>query len=156
MEEPKPQRDLGRKTFGFAILAIDFLVIETIQGFRDGLVSHDRESRRLFAQFLCSWPAFRSCVPPDSDASAMAEIIYHGYRCALHHSGATEGDFRVGVSTERMIEFGKHNSIRINRTIWHEELKAEFRRYLDALKRPDNFDLRAKFLRKMNALCGLG
>jgi hypothetical protein len=42
----RPQR------FGFAILAIDFLVIETLQGFRDGVVNHSRRSRELFTKFL--------------------------------------------------------------------------------------------------------
>src|SRR5882762_428823 len=41
-----------RKTFGFAILALDCLVIETIQGFRDGIEDHKGRSEALFTGFL--------------------------------------------------------------------------------------------------------
>jgi hypothetical protein len=31
----------SEKTFGFAVLSIDCLVIETLQGFREGIVNHN-------------------------------------------------------------------------------------------------------------------
>jgi len=61
----RPQR------FGFAVLAIDFLVIETLQGFRDGLVDHK---------------VFTNCVPRDRDPQTLAGQVYHDYRCGLLHS----------------------------------------------------------------------
>src|SRR5438094_831656 len=43
------------KTFGFAILAIDCLLIESLQAFREGEVSHQYKSGRLIKSFLKAW-----------------------------------------------------------------------------------------------------
>lgn len=149
------EKDEKRKKFGFATLAIDCLVIETLQAFREGEIDHKGKSQRLFVAFLTGWDAFKSCLPPGSDPEKMAEMIYKGYRCALHHSGATEGAFRVGV-VGRMVEVVSSHEVNINRTCLHEMLKCEFQRYLNILRQSDQSERRCNFLKKMNAICGLG
>lgn len=139
-------------TFGFAILALDCLVLETIQGFRDGLADHNGHSRRLFMEFLSAWPPFLKCLDEGMDANEKANAFYKQGRCALHHSGATE-NITVRITGPLMTFTGE--KISVNRTVFHKELAVEFERYLAALADPQAIELRKKFLMKMNPICGV-
>lgn len=85
------------QTFGFAILALDCLVVETIQGFRQGVTYHTRQSTALFKAFLSAWKPFTDCLDAGMVPETKAEEFYKQGRCSLHHSGATArmGDRRV-------------------------------------------------------------
>jgi hypothetical protein len=146
--------DKGKKqqTFGFAILALDCLVVETIQGFRQGVTNHTGQSTALFKGFLSAWQPFVDCLDAGMVAETKAEEFYKQGRCALHHSGATE-KMTVGISGP-MMRFDNGN-ITVNRTLFHTELVAEFDRYLEALQDPASVNLRKKFLLKMNPICGM-
>ncbi|WP_142781916.1 hypothetical protein [Agrobacterium sp. T29] len=141
-----------QQTYGFAILALDCLVLETIQGFREGLTNHTRQSGRLFREFLSNWQPFIDCLGAGMVATRKADEFFSQGRCALHHSGATE-KMTVGVSGPIM-RFD-NGQITVNRTLFHTELEAEFDRYLATLADPHFVDLRKKFLLKMNTICGL-
>lgn len=140
-----------QQTFGFAILALNCLVIETIQGFRQGVTNHTGQSRPLFRAFLSNWQPFLACLDAGMVPTTKAEEFYKQGRCALHHSGATE-KMTVGISGP-MMRFND-GDIAVNRTLFHTELEAEFNRYLEALSDPASVDLRKKFLLKMNPICG--
>lgn len=138
--------------FGFAILALDFLVIETVQGFRKGCVNHDGESKALFKRFLVLWSAFQKCVPDQAERDTKAERLYKSGRCALHHSGSTDR-LIVRRTGDQMLEFGPDGRIELNRTVFHQELSDEFARYIDELKNPASVELRANLKAKMDAIC---
>jgi hypothetical protein len=142
-----------RRAFGFAVLAIDFLVVETLQGFREGVVNHRNGSKRLFKSFIQNWAAFRECAK-GKDEEKLAESIYERGRCALHHSGATGGALIIGVSGP-VFEFSGSN-IRINRNKFHEKLKLEFSNYLRDLSAAVDSESRRNFVEKMKAICRLG
>lgn len=146
--------DRGNKqqTFGFAILALDCLVLETIQGFKEGVPNHTGHSTRLFKEFLSNWQPFISCLDAGMVAADKAVEFYKQGRCALHHSGATE---RMTVKVSGPMMKFDNGDIAVNRTLFHTELVAEFDRYLAALTDPASVDLRKKFLLKMNPICGL-
>ena len=140
------------QTFGFAVLSLDCLVLETIQGFREGVDNHQGHSKRLFNAFLSTWQPFLDCLEASMVPEDKAVEFYKQGRCALHHSGATER-MTVGISGP-MMKFD-NGDITVNRTLFHTELVAEFDRYLTALSDPASVDLRKKFLLKMNPICGL-
>jgi len=141
----------GRGTNGFAVLAIDFLLIETIQGFREGLTNHDRQSKALFKAFLTNWPAFNSCVPAGDNATHLAVKVFEQGRCALHHTGSTD---RITVrKSGKVFVFHADGQIVINRSRLHHELVKAFDTYLAALQNPENTDLRKKFRQKMDHIC---
>lgn len=147
--------DLGESsttTFGFAILALDFLVIETVQGFREGLEDHKKESGGLFNRFLTKWSAFQACVPDETEREDKALKIFTAGRCALHHTGSTD-NLIVRIHLDRMIQFHPDGGIEINRNTFHKELCAEFDRYVEELKKPASRVLRANFRKKMNFIC---
>ncbi|TBG52582.1 hypothetical protein [Rhizobium leguminosarum] len=140
------------QTFGFAILALDCLVLETIEGFRQGVIDHKGRSGGLFASFLSNWQPFKDCVGEGVDAASKASEFYIQGRCALHHSGTTD-KMTVGISGP-MMRF-ENGQIFVNRTVFHSELEAEFKRYLAVLADPASVDQRKKFLLKMNPICGV-
>ncbi|NYT32120.1 hypothetical protein [Rhizobium sp. WYCCWR 11128] len=140
-----------RGTNGFAVLAIDFLLIETIQGFRRGLLNHNGQSKALFKAFLTNWPAFTACVPDGKDAEDLAVSVFEQGRCALHHTGSTD---RIVVrKSGKMFIFHDDGRIEINRSRLHRELTKAFDDYLASLKDPANTDLRKKFRQKMAHIC---
>lgn len=139
-----------RGIFGFAILAIDCLLIETLQGFREGLSSHDGASKRLVRTFLSE--NLSGHFDDGNSAGSKSDLFYARCRCAIHHSGQTDGDFRVGRSGP-LISFEMNNRVRLNRTAFHETIKSEFERYLKLLSDDSELKLRANFRNKMNSLC---
>ncbi|RWH83960.1 MAG: hypothetical protein EOQ87_31560 [Mesorhizobium sp.] len=139
-------------TFGFAILALDFLIVETIEGFRHGLKNHNGKSQALFQSFLGAWPEFLACVPPSESAATKADHLYKQGRCALHHSGATD-KLRVGRRGD-MVVFHNDGRIDVNRTEFHKQLRKEFDRFLAELGRPEAMNLRTNVLTKMTHICG--
>ncbi|NVK34261.1 MAG: hypothetical protein HWE23_07265 [Rhodobacteraceae bacterium] len=141
----------SRGTNGFAVLAIDFLLIETIQGFRQGLTNHNGQSKALFKAFLTNWPAFTACLPQGSDADDLAVSVYEQGRCALHHTGSTD---RVIVrKSGKMFVFHNDGRIVINRTLLHQQLVKAFDVYIAALTNPANIDMRERFKQKMAHIC---
>lgn len=144
-------RDQKHGTTGFAVLAIDFLLIETMEGFRRGLTNHDGKSKKLFKSYLTSWPAFLTCVPQGGSVGDLALSIYEQGRCSLHHTGST--DRIVVIRNGKMLIFHDDGRIEINRSLFHQELTKAFDDYLDDLRRPTNTDLRKKFKNKMNHIC---
>jgi hypothetical protein len=140
-----------RGTFGFAILAIDCLLVETLQGFRDGVVNHAGHSKAVVRKFLSSkWKRFFD--DGDTDGSK-SDSFYKRCRCGIHHSGQTSGDFRVWRSGA-MITFDD-DRVTVNRTAFHEALKHEFDAYLAELADTSQTGLRANFKKKMDAICGI-
>lgn len=141
-----------RGSFGFAILAIDCLLIETLQGFYEGLISHNGESKRLVCNFLEGrWP---DIFNDGYQGGSRAERFYSACRCGIHHSGQTDGDFRVRRSGP-LIEFRQGGSVAVNRTALHDRLKQELDSYLDDLAVESSSELREKFKTKMDAICGI-
>jgi hypothetical protein len=143
-----------RGTNGFAVLAIDFLLIETIQGFREGLTDHHRQSTALFKAFLTRWPTFTACVPSGKDSGDVAVRVFEQGRCALHHTGSTDRIIvRKSDKGGKVFVFHDDGRITINRTLLHQELTRAFDVYLAELSDPANIGLRKKFKAKMDHIC---
>lgn len=142
------------QTHGFVVLAIDCLLIETLQGFRKGLADHTGQSVDLFTGFLKNWELFKQCVPDEAKAGKLARLVYKDCRCALLHSGSTGNGLIVGVSGPAFA-FKGGGALKINRTALHEGLKANFEAYLAELIAPEGEKLRQNFKKKMDAVCGV-
>lgn len=138
-----------RGTFGFAILALDCLIVETLQGFREGLIDHRGKSKRLIISFLTKRSQFSRFFTDN----AIADKFHVGYRCALHHSGRTDGNLRIQRHGPLLRKDG--TLIDINRTAFHEAIKLELKTYLAELTDSSKKHEREKFLKVMNAICGI-
>ncbi len=84
-------RPAVERRWGFAVLAIDCLLVETLEAFRQGMTNTKGQSKALCVTFLSSRPAFKAA---GFDAK-LAERFYYEFRCGLHHSGQVFGTGRV-------------------------------------------------------------
>ena len=73
-------RNAKDRRWGFAILAIDCLLVETLQAFRQGLTDTRRLSKDLCVKFLTERDAFRGFF-----TEALATRFYYEFRCGVAH-----------------------------------------------------------------------
>ena len=138
-------RPTDRK-YGFVILAIDLLLMETIQAFREGLADTRNQSKDVFIRFLKESPNFSKYFLNDESR----ERFYHEFRCGILHQAEVQGNTLVW-SIGQLHEQADEISI-INRTEVHAKLKMDIRQYINDLKNPDNQILRDNFKIKMHAI----
>jgi hypothetical protein len=136
--------DARERRFGFAILALDCLVIETLQAFREGLVDARRSSQRLFCTFLEEQPEFRF-------SSKVARIFYRDFRCGILHQAETFNGSLCFSIGPMVVE--KSDGLVINRTEVHRAIVKSFDRYLRQLADSANDVLRTNLRRKMANIC---
>jgi hypothetical protein len=134
---------------GFAILALDCLLIDTIQSFREGRVSTgDVSPAHSFKTFLNA-PRFSEFTGNDRGE------FFHHVRNAILHNGETRKDWKIRIDTERMLERNPTTKTRIiNRQRFHAAVEQEFKDFV-ALLEAGNAHAREQFLRRMDAMAGL-
>ena len=137
------------RRFGFTILAIDCLLIETLQAFIEGVGNTWKLSKKMFVNFLTERPSFSVYFDEKS-----ACRFYYDVRCGILHQAETRFGWRV-LSVGPLLD-PKGNKIRIiNRTEFHEALKSEFDSYvtkLRDLKDTKQDELREKFRNQMDGI----
>lgn len=131
------------RKFGFAILSIDCLPVETLEAFRQGLTDTRRKSEQLCTTFLSQRPAFRSFFSGD-----MATRFYREFRCGIVHNAQVFGTGLVWSVGPLLSLDG--NRITVNRTAFHEALLQDLADYLGELRDPANTQLRSNFRTKMD------
>lgn len=142
--EKDKDRGIFDRRYGFTILAIDCLLIETFQAFKEGLVDTTGKSESRYVKFLQSSPSFSKYFSSEDDAKK----FYQHYRCGILHIAEVQEDSLIWSVGELRGEVdGKQY---INRTKIHKFLKNDFNRYLEDLKDPNNKILRSNFRKKMD------
>lgn len=139
-DEKQAPRD---RRFGFAVLAIDCLLLETLEAFRQGLTDTRGRSQELCTNFLSQRPAFKQFFPND-----LATRFYKEFRCGIAHNAQVFGTGLVSSVGPLLALYG--DRMTVNRTAFHGALMQELTDYLRELRSPANSDLRAKFRAKMN------
>lgn len=142
-EAGKPAKE---RRFGFTILAIDLLLMETIQAFKEGLEDTNGKSKAVFKRFLENSPHFSKHFPTDD----YREDFYKKFRCGILHQAEIQSGallWSIGDLYERAGDMETANRTRI-----HEALKADLDDYLAELRKPENTELRILFKKKMNAV----
>ena len=90
-EESRPAIE---RRFGFTVLAVDCLLIETLGAFLDGLKDTDRKSEATFCKFLTTRSLFVGDFTKD-----LAKRFYEEFRCGiLHQAHAPLYSFLVDTS----------------------------------------------------------
>lgn len=135
---------------GFAVLALDCLLIETLQQFREGKASTPpRMSEKYFVNFLTT-TSFG-----DYFDDRTAKMFYDQIRNGIFHQAEVKECSRVlkreGIQLVSTTNDGK--GLIINRKLFHGQLVDEFEKYLSRLQDPLNEDLRTKFKKKMDYIC---
>jgi hypothetical protein len=136
---------------GFAILAIDCLLIETLQQFFLGIdETPPRQSKSFFIQFLTN-TSFSNYFDEEK-----ASRFYDCIRCGILHQGEIKGNSRILIdkSTPLVALPPDEDGIIINRKLFHDELLKVYKQYVDDLLTGNgNNELRINFRRKMNYVC---
>jgi hypothetical protein len=131
------------RRFGFTVLAVDCLLIETLGAFLEGLEDTERKSKATFCKFLTT----RTLLSGDFSED-LAKRFYKEFRCGILHQAEIGDDSKVwSVGPLVRDDCGK---LVVNRNKLHERLKAEFQNYLAKLRDPVTTDLRSKFKTKMD------
>lgn len=135
---------------GFAILALDCLLIDTLQSFREGRCSTGELSTAAsFRDFLRNAPAFGDFKSNDR-ADFFGDI-----RNGLLHNGETRHNWKIRIDTERLLKKDAESKTRtINRRLFHAGVLREYGRVCRELQYGDS-DVRSRFLRRMDAICGV-
>lgn len=141
-DELKP----SERRFGFTILAINLLLMETIQAFKDGLETTDGQSKKVFKDFLKSSPHFSPYFTTDSQR----ETFYKAFRCGILHQGEIQSSalvWSIGELYERA-----EGMETLNRNAVHKAIKSDLEDYINGLRNPASKSLRVKFRKKMDFL----
>jgi len=139
-EESKPA--IARR-FGFTVLAVDCLLVETLGAFIDGLEDTEGQSGPTFCKFLTTKPLFAADFTED-----LARQFYKEFRCGILHQAEIGGGSKVwSVGPLIRADGGR---IIVNRNEFHKRLEKEFQNYLAELRNPAHADRRSKFRRKMD------
>lgn len=139
----------GESFAGFAVMALDCLLIETLQQFFEGVhETPSGKSREYFEKFLTQ-TAFRE----DFDGE-MAQAFYRKIRCGILHQAEIRGNSRIRIDAPDLVSWTDDcRGLIINRKKFHQKLESVFQKYLAWLRDGADQDLRKKFRRKMDAIC---
>ncbi len=134
---------------GFAILALDCLLIETVQAFRSGTHAKTNESREAFRTFLTSSPQFRNFFLGNT-----VDDFYRNVRNGLLHDGETRSGWLVRAGRKyELVQRQPNGFVIVNREKFHQALVQEIRAYLMNLSNPLERELRKNLIRALNDLC---
>jgi hypothetical protein len=161
---------------GFAIVAIECILIETFAAFKTGVIYNNRyneekdppyqycDSQDIFVNFLNSEELFKNYFNEepkeveDKHVVFSANKFYVDVRCGLLHEGRTKKDWTINLKPKEEtlgVLFGKDgNKKKIYRTILYKLLNKYFESYLNDLKLDSEKGelLRKNFARKLDNL----
>jgi hypothetical protein len=140
-EATKPPSD---RRYGFTVLAVDCMLVETLGAFLEGLEDTEGKSKKTFCNFLRT----RRLFAAEFSSDELAEKFYKQFRCGILHQAESGGASKVwSVGPMLRVE---GNAITVNRNKFHDCLKAEFQNYLSELRDSKNSALRTNFRKKMD------
>lgn len=134
----------SEKNFGFSILAIDFLLIETIQSFYEGVINSHGQSKNLFKNFLTQRDNFKSFFLTRDEAGD----FYINFRCGILHQAQTFRETKVWSVGSLISRQGKY--LKVNRNLFHEAVKKEKNIYIEKLFNRESETILKNFKIKMD------
>ena len=145
--------DIGEFS-GFSILALDCLIIETLNQFYSGLDETEGEHKKAFWNFFKNSEFFKNHFSKEQ-----ANTFYSHYRCGILHQAQTKGKSVVRIDQSTMIQSVENDnskSLIVDRALFHKALEQEILSYMEKLKLGGNENsekLRSNFVKKMNFIC---
>lgn len=150
----KPARSLLRfQRSGFAVLALDCLLVETLQQFREGVVETPyviRNGRRILAseEYFKAFLTSSYFGPGFDDHTSI--LFYRTVRCGILHQAEVKKSSLVRRGRPLVSLSADRKGVVVNPVLFHNRVEAAFRRYLADLRKPEERDLRKRFREKMN------
>ncbi len=141
---------LPMKTSGFAVLALDCALIETMENFRRGTrTTPYGKGKEYFVSFLTS-PNFAQHFTTER-----AQIFYKQIRCGLLHQSEAGKLSRIkrGGSLPLVSDTTDKKSLILNKVLFHDLLEDEIKLYYADLRSGTTPEWRPNFRRKMDGIC---
>ena len=132
---------------GFAIMALDCLLVETLYQFHNGLNKTSGGNKAKYSSFL------RQAMPDIFTSQEIAEIFYSDIRCGILHSAQTKNGSRLTSGKHEIISEFRPGKIQVDVEGFTNRLRQCFADYKNAISYGDNQELRENFIRKMNYIC---
>lgn len=143
-------RFLKSKHSGFVVLAIDSLLAETIQQFKEGVTNGHRQSEKLVKRFLEG-----SRFQPDFDAVAR-KAFYRDIRCGLLHQAEAKKMWLIRRKQPALLQtVGGDQGYIVDVEQFHAGVQGSLNDYLTLLLEPTNSSLRSNLWNKMNHICSV-
>ena len=137
-------------TSGFAVLALDSALIETLEQFRRGKPTTPKKQGQQYFESFLTETAFGEHFDVHR-----AGLFYKTIRCGLLHQSEAEGTSRIkrGGKLPLVAYTVDHSGIVINAPRFHKLLEMVVREYAAKLRDPHSGTEREAFWRKMNYIC---
>jgi len=147
--EHEEAKKYSERRFGFTILAIDCLLVETLQAFKDGnKETRSKQGKTVFVKFLNN---SKNLGKYFNEENKFAEKFYKNYRNGILHQAQIKNNHLVWSIGK--VVFEQSGAMVINRTAFHKCLKDDFELYLQELRNNSNSVIRNNFKKKMDSLC---
>lgn len=147
-------RELLQK-YGFSIMCIQCLLIDTLVKFRygptlskRGTLSYNYENQNHFTKFL------KEVFPRDFN-NEMALNFYRDIRCGIMHFGTTKRESRLTCDSSRLITEIEEKNISVDIKVLEERLEQYFRQYIEEIRSGNQTKLRENFIIAMNYICNI-
>lgn len=135
---------------GFAIVALDCLLIDAIQAFREGRVRTGEGSSAK------SFKAFWSTRHFEKWKRELNDGFFDRVRNAILHNGETRKDWVLNRKHDQLLSVDpKRRTKTLNPYLFHRAVKASIDDYFAALAVASDEKLVESFLRRMDALAGI-
>lgn len=141
--------------YGFSIMCIQCLLIDTLVKFRygptllkRGTLSYNYENQKHFTKFLKE-------VFFEDFNNEMALKFYRDIRCGIIHFGTTKRSSRLTCDSTYLITEIEDENISVDINILEERLEEYFQQYIEEIKQENQTDLREKFIIAMNYICNI-
>lgn len=147
--EKNEDREVG-KFAGFSIIALDCLIIETLEQFYNGEKETKGRHKLAFHAFFQRSITLRAIFNNDLKTG----VFYNQIRCGLLHQAQTKKKSLIHIRKEPIIGWVNDRDIEegilIQRQLFHKEILAVFLNYCSELRNPNNISLRDNFRKKMD------
>ena len=147
--EKNKDREVG-KFAGFAIIALDCLIIETLQQFYNGQEETPSNHSNAFHDFFQKSNVFKAFFT----SKGKTFIFYSHIRCGLLHQAQTKMKSLIHIRNEPILAWAnvkkKTDGILVQRQLFHQEIITVFTNYCNELRNPINTMLRTNFKAKMD------
>ncbi|PFW53928.1 hypothetical protein [Priestia megaterium] len=143
----------------FSIMALNCLLIETLQQFYMGSDESLRPNKEAFVNFLMNSPYFNESNKSYQKRHKKelgngfnrdyAEKFYENVRCGLLHQAQTKKNAVISYYTPHMVDTETHDGwVLYDVKKITESLEKEFKRYIERLKDPVQEEVRDSFCKK--------
>jgi len=140
---------------GFTILAIDCLIIETLNQFYKGIDETTGQNWKAFRDFFRGSKYFNE----NFNTNRICKIFYSHFRCGLLHQAQTKKQSKIRYGQHKMVQPVDESDIDkgliVDRKLFHDAVKDEVNDYIERLKSPKSREdilLRRNFIKKMDLI----